>query len=112
MSNTQSTLLNDTQAEVEDEKSGQATVDHASMSHLRRSTSTLVANLRPSDEMLNVVEAAAHLNIRPWTLRHWIKDRRIEFVKYGNGSVRIRKSVIERYLSKNTVKARPAHGRP
>jgi len=38
-----------------------------------------------ADELLNVVDAASYLGIRPWTLRHWISARKIDVVKYGNG---------------------------
>lgn len=58
------------------------------------------------DELLNVHEAAAYLRIKPWTLRHWISDRKIDFVKYGNGLVRIRRSVLDRYLGSCTIKAK------
>ena len=37
------------------------------------------------DDLLDVNEAAAYLKIKPWTLRHWISDRKIDIVKYGNG---------------------------
>jgi excisionase family DNA binding protein len=30
------------------------------------------------DELLTVPEAAQYLGIRPWTMRHWISDRKIE----------------------------------
>ena len=49
------------------------------------------------EELFSVVDAARHLGIRPWTLRHWISDRKIEVVKYGNGAVRIRRSVLDQY---------------
>ena len=42
----------------------------------------------------------------PWTLRHWISDRKIDVVKYGNGIVRIRRSVLDRYVASCTIKAR------
>jgi excisionase family DNA binding protein len=61
------------------------------------------------DELLNINEAAAYLRIRPWTLRHWISDRKIDFVKYGNGLVRIRRSVLDRYLASCTIKAKERH---
>jgi excisionase family DNA binding protein len=64
-----------------------------------------------SDELLTVVEAASILGIRPWTLRHWICDRKIDFIKYGNGLVRIRRSVLDRYVASCTIKARTTHGR-
>ena len=35
------------------------------------------------DELFNVVDAANLLGIRPWTLRHWVSDGKIEIVKYG-----------------------------
>jgi excisionase family DNA binding protein len=61
------------------------------------------------DDLLNVHEAAAHLRIKPWTLRHWISDRKIDFVKYGNGHVRIRRSALDRYLASCTIKAKGRH---
>ena len=64
-----------------------------------------------ADELLTVIEAAAALGIRPWTLRHWISARRIDVVKYGNGLVRIRRSVLDRYVASCTIKARANHGR-
>ena len=64
-----------------------------------------------TDDLLNVVDAACYLGIRPWTLRHWISDRKIDVVKYGNGIVRIRRSVLDRYLASCTIKARAGHGR-
>ena len=64
-----------------------------------------------SDELLNVVQAAAYLGIRPWTLRHWICDHKIDVVKYGNGLVRIRRSALDRFIASCTIKARQEHGR-
>jgi excisionase family DNA binding protein len=64
-----------------------------------------------TEELLSVVDAASYLGIRPWTLRHWISDRKIEVVKYGNGIVRIRRSVLDRYVASCTIKARASHGR-
>jgi excisionase family DNA binding protein len=63
-----------------------------------------------ADELLNVVDAATLLGIRPWTLRHWISDGKIEIVKYGNGIVRIRRSVLDRFVSRCTIKPRQGNG--
>jgi excisionase family DNA binding protein len=63
-----------------------------------------------ADELLNVVDAANYLGIRPWTLRHWVSDGKIEIVKYGNGIVRIRRSVLDRFVASCTIKARTGHG--
>ena len=62
------------------------------------------------DELLTVVQAASVLGIRPWTLRHWIAARKIDVVKYGHGSVRLRRSVLERYVASCTIKARRSDG--
>src|SRR5213083_1890004 len=51
-----------------------------------------------ADELLNVVDAANYLGIRPWTLRHWVSDGKIEIVKYDNG--------IDRFVASCTIKAR------
>jgi hypothetical protein len=37
------------------------------------------------DELLAVVQAAGMLGIQPWTLRHWIGDRKMDVVTRGNG---------------------------
>jgi excisionase family DNA binding protein len=63
-----------------------------------------------TDELLTVNQAASVLAIRPWTLRHWISDRKIDVVKYGHGSVRIKRSVLDRYVASCTIKA-THHGR-
>ena len=63
-----------------------------------------------SEKLLTVPEAAEYLGIRPWTLRHWISDRKIDVVKYGNGAVRIKRSVLERFVATCTIKARIRHG--
>jgi excisionase family DNA binding protein len=60
----------------------------------------------PTDELLTVPEAATMLGIRPWTLRHWVSARKIDVVKYGNGAVRIRRSVLDRYVASCTIKAK------
>jgi excisionase family DNA binding protein len=62
------------------------------------------------DDLLSVNEAAAYLTIKPWTLRHWISDRKIDIVKYGNGLVRIRRSVLDRYLASCTIRAKERNG--
>lgn len=65
----------------------------------------------PKEEMLTVPEAAQFLGIRPWTMRHWIADRKIEIVKYGEGAVRIKRTVLERFVASSTIKAKASDGR-
>jgi excisionase family DNA binding protein len=83
-------------------RSGENTVFHNSQDS---------ANGKSSDELLTVADAAAALGISPWTLRHWISDRKIDVVKYGNGIVRIKRSVVDRYVVRCTIKARGNHGK-
>ena len=79
-------------------------------SGIRATGCEMERNMAPED-LLNVVDAASYLGIRPWTLRHWISDRKIDVVKYGNGIVRIRRSVLDRYVASCTIKASTQHGR-
>ena len=58
------------------------------------------------EELLTAVEAAEFLGIRPSTLRHWMCDGKIEFVKYGNGLVRLKRSVLERFVASCTIKTK------
>lgn len=63
------------------------------------------------EELLSVPAAAQYLGIKTWTLRHWISDRKIDVVKYGNGAVRIKRSVLQRFVTSCTIRARANHDR-
>ena len=63
------------------------------------------------DELLNVAEAAKLLGISPWTMRHWVSDGKIEFVKYGHGLVRFKRSTLDAFIASSTIRARRPHGR-
>lgn len=65
-----------------------------------------------TDELLTVGEAAEFLGIRPWTLRHWISERKIDFVKYGNGVVRIKRSTLDHFVARCTIKANSHERQP
>ena len=65
-----------------------------------------------SDQLMTAVEAAEYLGIRPSTLRHWICDGKIEFIKYGNGLVRLKRSVLDRFVASCTIKAKARDARP
>ena len=43
-------------------------------------------------------------------LRHWICDGKIDFVKYGNGVVLLKRSVLDRFVASCTIKARQSNG--
>jgi excisionase family DNA binding protein len=55
-------------------------------------------------ELLNVTEAANRLRLKPSTIRAWILNRRIQYVKLG-GRVFIRKQDIDALIHGNLVPA-------
>jgi excisionase family DNA binding protein len=55
-----------------------------------------------ADRLLTVAEAAEFLAVSQSTLRRWLRGRQIEHVRLGR-SVRIRFSVLERWLNDRTV---------
>ena len=54
--------------------------------------------------LLDVPQAAALLGIRPWTLRQWISQRRITFIKVGR-LVKFRQVDIEGFIEQNRFEA-------
>ncbi len=52
--------------------------------------------------LLSVREAAALLNIQQDTLRHWLCDRRLPFVKIG-GRTMLKRQDLEAYIEAQTV---------
>jgi excisionase family DNA binding protein len=55
--------------------------------------------------LLDVPEAAALLGLKPWTLRQWISQRRIAFIKVGR-LVKFRYADIEAFIERNRQEAR------
>jgi excisionase family DNA binding protein len=49
-------------------------------------------------------EAADVLGISPWTLRHWVCERKITFIRKGR-LVRFRPEDLERFMNSGVVKA-------
>jgi len=58
-----------------------------------------------SDVLLTVPQCARRLGIREKTLRFWIWQRKIEFIKIGR-SIRISEHVVSRIVEQGTVPAR------
>jgi len=54
--------------------------------------------------LLTVAESAERLGIREKTLRFWIWQRKVEFIKIGR-SIRISEDVIRRLIEHGTVPA-------
>jgi excisionase family DNA binding protein len=53
-------------------------------------------------ELLDYDEAAAYLDIAPITLRRWVSDRRIDYIKMGS-KVRFRPRMLDDFIEKSTV---------
>ncbi len=58
--------------------------------------------------LLSVEEAAAYLHIAVWTLRHWVSQHKVPFVRLGR-LVRFRQADLDAYIAKNIV--RSTHGK-
>ena len=52
-------------------------------------------------DIMTINEAAIYLRISPWTLRHWISDGKVTYLKYIEGAVRFRKTDLDRFILKN-----------
>jgi excisionase family DNA binding protein len=50
--------------------------------------------------LMTVEETAAYLRLAPWTIRHWVCEKKIPFVRLGR-SVRFRRKDMERFVSQN-----------
>jgi excisionase family DNA binding protein len=48
-------------------------------------------------ELLTAAEAADYLRISEWTLRHWVSDKKVRFIKIGR-AVRFKKAHLDRFL--------------
>lgn len=51
-------------------------------------------------QLLTAAEAAEYLRISEWTLRHWVSEKKIQFIKIGR-AVRFKKTHLERFLQNN-----------
>jgi len=60
---------------------------------------------QPQGELLTVPEAAAFFKVQISTIRSWILQRRIPYVKPGGKLIRFRRVDLEKLLAARTVKA-------
>lgn len=60
--------------------------------------------------LLTLPQAAAYLNISPGTLRNWVSERRIAYVKVGS-KTHFRLGALDAYIDANTVPAVPGRSR-
>jgi excisionase family DNA binding protein len=58
---------------------------------------------------LKCEEAAEYLSVSPWTLRHWVCERRVPFIRVGR-MVRFRLEDLERFMNSGLVRVRAGSG--
>ena len=56
-------------------------------------------------KLLDVDAAAERLSVSPFTIRAWLRQRRLEHVKLGR-RVLVPESAIRRFVERNTIPAR------
>ena len=56
--------------------------------------------LEDSLALMTVEEAASYLRLAPWTLRHWVCQKKIPYVRLGR-TIRFRRRDMERFVSQN-----------
>ncbi len=61
---------------------------------------------RETVQLLRVDEAAALLNMRPNTIRDWLRQRKISKVRIGERSIRIPRKEVERLIAEGTESKR------
>ncbi|MEZ5399234.1 MAG: helix-turn-helix domain-containing protein [Bryobacteraceae bacterium] len=50
--------------------------------------------------LMTVNETAAYLRLAPWTIRHWVCQKKIPYVRLGR-SVRFRRKDLDRFVNQN-----------
>jgi excisionase family DNA binding protein len=61
-------------------------------------------DMNNDDPLRNVEDSALFLGLKPATVRKWILERRLPFVKIGR-SVRIRQSTLAAIVERSTIPA-------
>ena len=59
-----------------------------------------IDDLHELAKLLTAAEAADYLRISEWTLRHWVSEKKVRFIKIGR-AVRFKKTHLDRFLSDN-----------
>ncbi len=56
-------------------------------------------------KLLNVMEAAELLALKPATIRAWLAKRKLPYVRCGR-AIRISQDAVEKFIERNTTPAR------
>lgn len=68
--------------------------------------------IEPPSDLLNVREAASMLRLQVSTIRAWVLQRRIPFVKLGGKRVFFRRADLEELVTASVVPAKQAYAMP
>ncbi len=60
-------------------------------------------SLSSQREIMDVKQTAEYLNVSSDTIRKWIETRKMPFSKVGGGSIRFKKSKLDRWMDRNEV---------
>lgn len=60
------------------------------------------------EHLWTVSELAAFLRVHPGTVRVWVRDRKISYIRVGKSDVRFRKSDIDEYLESRLKRRKSA----
>lgn len=54
-------------------------------------------------ELLTVDQVAEHIQCSPWTVRAWIKDGQLDHVRMGRRLIRVKRTDLETFVSRNGI---------
>jgi excisionase family DNA binding protein len=60
------------------------------------------AKATPAREIMSVSQAAEYLGQSEWTLREWVRMRKVPFYKV-NGGIKFRKSKLDRWIDHKEI---------
>ncbi len=69
-----------------------------------KNENTIEKNTLPFKKLLNVIQVANLLNVKPWTIRAWVSQKKIPYVKVGR-LVRFRPEDIEAFIQANCIES-------
>jgi excisionase family DNA binding protein len=65
-----------------------------------------MANETKQRELLTITEAAEYLNQSHWTIRKWLRQKRIPYLQVNSRVIRIEKENLDDFISDNTIPAK------
>jgi len=57
-------------------------------------------------ELLTINEAAKYMNQSHWTIRKWLRQKRIPYLQVNSRVIRIEKENLDEFVRENTIPAK------